>query len=82
MYSLEASTKIDSDRYNNLSGKVNNNATNFAAFKSFLLDELYEIKKKVYNLGIQNPEESGLVDNLKEEIKFWREETYSKSLII
>ena len=78
----EASTKSDSDRYNNLNGKVNNNTTNFAAFKSFLLDELHEIKEKVYNLGIQNPEESGLVDNLKVEIKFSREEIYSKSLII
>ena len=79
---VEASTKSDSDRYNNLNGKVNNNTTNFAAFKSFLLDELHEIKEKVYNLGIQNPEQSGLVDNLKVEIKFWREEIYSKSLII
>ena len=79
---VEASTKSDSDRYNNLNGKVNNNTTNFAAFKSFLLDELHEIKEKVYNLGIQNPEESGLVDNLKVEIKFWREAIYSKSLII
>ena len=79
---VEASTKSDSDRYNNLNGKVNNNTTNFAAFKSFLLDELHEIKEKVYNLGIQNPEESGLVDNLKVEIKFSREEIYSKSLII
>ena len=79
---VEASTKSDSDRYNNLNGKVNNNTTNFAAFKSFLLAELHEIKEKVYNLGIQNPEESGLVDNLKVEIKFSREEIYSKSLII
>ena len=79
---VEASTKSDSDRYNNLNGKVNNNTTSFAAFKSFLLDELHEIKEKVYNLGIQNPEESGLVDNLKVEIKFWREEICSKSLII
>ena len=77
---VEASTKSDSDRYNNLNGKVNNNTTNFAAFKSFLLDELHEIKEKVYNLGLQNPEESGLFDNLKVEIKFWREAIYSKSL--
>lgn len=77
---LEASAKSDSD--NDLKGEVNNNTANFSAFKSFVLDELHKIKNKVYNLGIQNPEESGLVDNLKVEIKFWREEIYSKSLII
>ena len=79
---IETSTKRDSDRFNNLKGEVNNNTVNFDAFKSFTLDELHEIKEKVYNLGIQNPAGSGLVENLKEEIKFLREETSSKNLII
>ena len=65
-----------------MKGEVNKNTANFAAFKSFVLDELHEIKEKVYNFGIQNPDGSGLVENLKEEIKFLREEISSKSLII
>ena len=79
---IETSTKRDRDRFNNLKGEVNRNTANFAAFKSFVLDELYEIKEKVYNFGIQNPDGSGFVENLKEEIKFLREEISSKSLII
>ena len=55
---------------------------NFSAFKSFVLDELHKSKGKVYDLGIQNPDGSGLVENLKEEIKFLRDEISSKSLII
>ena len=51
---IEASTKSDSDRFNNLKGEVNNKTANFAAFKSLVLDELHEFKEKVYNLGIQN----------------------------
>ena len=65
-----------------MKGKIKNNTANFAAFKSFVLDELHKIKEKVYNLGIQNPDGSGLVENLKEEIKFLREEISSTSLII
>ena len=79
---IETSTKSDRDRFNNLKSQVNRNTATFAAFKSFLLDELREIKEKVYNFGIQNPDGSGLVENLKEEIKFLREEISSKSLII
>ena len=82
MHTLEASTKNDSDRFNNLKGEIKNNTANFAAFKSFVLDELHKIKEKVYNLGIQNPDGSSLVENLKEEIKFLREEISSTSLII
>ena len=78
----ESSPKIDSDRFNNLKGEVNNNTANFSAFKSSALDELHEIKDKAYNLGIQNPDESGLVENLKKETKFLWEEMSSKSLII
>ena len=40
------------------------------------------IKTNDIILGIQNPAGSGLVENLKEEIKFLREEISSKSLII
>ena len=47
-----ASTKIDSDRFNDLKGEVINNTANFSAFKSFVLDELHKIKDKVHNLGI------------------------------
>ena len=47
-----------------------------------VLDELQEIKEKVCNFGIQNPDGSGLVENLKEKIRFLREEISSKSLII
>ena len=65
---LEASAKSDSD--NDLKGEVNNNTANFSAFKSFVLDELHKIKDKIYNLGVQNPDGSGFVENLKEEIKF------------
>ena len=78
----ESSTKIDSNRFNNLKGEVNNNTANFSAFKSSVLDELHEIKGKAYNLGIQNPDENGLVENLKKETKFLWEEMSSKSLII
>ena len=39
-------------------------------------------KKYIYDLGTQNPDESGLAGNSKEEIKFLREEISSKSLII
>ena len=74
-----ASTKIDSDRFNDLKGEVINNTANFSAFKSFVLDELHEIKDKVHNLDIQNPDGSGLLENLKEDIKFLREEISSKS---
>ena len=77
---LEASAKSDSD--NDLKGEVNNNTANFSAFKSFVLDELHKIKDKIYNLGVQNPDGSGFVENLKEEIKFLREEVSSKNLII
>ena len=42
----EASTKSDSDRFNDLKSKVNNNTANFSAFKSFVLDELHKIKAK------------------------------------
>ena len=63
---IEASTKSDSDRFINLKGKVNNNIANLAAFKRFVLDEVHEIQEKVCNLGIQNPDESGLAENLKE----------------
>ena len=69
---VEASAKSDSD--NDLKGEVNNNTANFSAFKSFVLDELHKIKDKIYNLGF--------VENLKEEIKFLREEVSSKNLII
>ena len=79
---VETYTKSDRDRFNNLKGEVNRNTANFAAFKSFVLDELHEIKEKVYNFGIQNPVGRGLVENLKEEIKFLREKITSKSLII
>ena len=48
----------------------------------FVLDELHKIKDKLYNLGRENPDGSGLVENLKEEVKFLREEISSKSLII
>ena len=65
---LEASAKSDSD--NDLKGEVNNNTANFSAFKSFVLDELHKIKDKICNLGVQNPDGSGFVENLKEEIKF------------
>ena len=82
MLTLEASTKSDSDRFNNLKGEIKNNTANFAAFKSFVLNELHKIKEKVYNLGIQNPDGSSLAENLKEEIKFLREEISSTSLII
>ena len=47
-----ASTKIDSDRFNDLKDEVINNTANFSAFKSFVLDELHKIKDKVHNLGI------------------------------
>ena len=78
----ETFTKSDSNKYNNLKCEVNNHTSHFAAFKSFLLDELHEIKKNAYSLGIQNPNRSGLIENLKEEVKFLREEISSKSLII
>ena len=78
---VEPSTKSDSDRFNDLKGEVNNNTANFSAFKSFVLDELHKIKSKVYNLGIQNPDGSGFVENLKQKIKFLREEISSESLI-
>ena len=45
---VETSTKSDSNKYNNLKGEVNNSTANFAAVKSFVLDELHEIKEKVY----------------------------------
>ena len=79
---IETFTKSYRNRFNNLKGEVNRNTANFASFKSFVLDELHEIKEKVYNFGIQNPDGRGLVENLKEEIKFLREEKSSKSLII
>ena len=47
-----ASTKIDSDRFNDLKDEVINNTASFSAFKSFVLDELHKIKDKVHNLGI------------------------------
>ena len=78
---VEPSTKSDSDRFNDLKGEVNNNTANFSAFKSFVLDELHKIKNKVYNLGIQNPDGSGFVENLKQKTKFLREEISSESLI-
>ena len=82
-YTLDhASTKSYSDSFNDLKGAVNNNTETFSAFKSFVLDELHKIKDKVYNLGLQNPDGSGLVENLKQEIKFLMEEISSKSLII
>ena len=40
---IEASTKSDNDRFNNLNGEVNNSIANFTPFKSFALDELHEI---------------------------------------
>ena len=73
----ETSTKSDTDRFNDLKSEVNNNTANFSAFKSFVLDELHKIKDKVYNLGKQNLHGSGLVEKLKEEIKFLREEISS-----
>ena len=78
---MEPSTKGDNDRFNDLKGEVNNNTANFSAFKSFVLDELHKIKNKVYNLGIQNPDGSGFVENLKQKTKFLREEISSESLI-
>ena len=48
----------------------------------FILDELHKIKDKLYNFGREKPDGSGLVENLKEEVKFLREEISSKSLII
>ena len=78
---VEPSTKSDSDRFNDLKGEVNNNTANFSAFKSFVLDELHKIKNKVYNLGIQNPDGSGFVENFKQKIKLVREEISSESLI-
>ena len=77
----EPSTKSDSDRFNDLKGEVNNNTANFSAFKSFAFDELHKIKNKVYNLGIQYPDGSGFVENLKQKIKFLMEEISSESLI-
>ena len=77
---VEASAKIDSD--NDLKGEVNNSTANFSAVKSFVLDELHKIKDKIYNLGVQNPDGSGFVEKLKEEIKFLREEISSTNLII
>ena len=74
--------KSYSDSFNDLKGAVNNNTETFSAFKSFVLDELHKIKDKVYNLCLQNPDGSGLVENLKQEIKFLMEEISSKSLII
>ena len=78
---MEPSTKGDNDRFNDLKGEVNNNTANFSAFKSFVLDELHKIKNKVYNLGIQNPDGSGFVQNFKQKIKLVREEISSESLI-
>ena len=78
----DASTKSDSDRFNDLKGEVSNSTANFSAFNSFFLDEIHKIKDKVYNLDMQNPDGSGLVENLKEEIKSLRQEMSSKSLII
>ena len=65
-----------------MKGEVNKNTANFATFKSFVFDELHEIKEKVYNLGIQNPDVSSLAENLKKEITFLREEIFSKNLIV
>ena len=65
-----------------MKGEVNNSTANFAAYKSFVLDKLHEIKEKVYNLGIKNPNGSVLIENLKEEIKLLREKVSSKSLIM
>ena len=48
----------------------------------FVLDELHKIKDKLYNFSREKPDGSGLVENLKEEVKFLREEISSKSLII
>ena len=73
--------KSYSDSFNDLKDAVNNNTENFSAFKSFVLDELHKIKDKVYNLGLQNPDGSGLVESLKEKMKFLREEISSKGLI-
>ena len=78
----DASTKSDSDRFNDLKGEVSDSTANFSAFNSFFLDEIHKIKGKVYNLRIQNPDGSDLAENLKEEIKISREEISSKSLII
>ena len=65
-----------------MKGEVNNNTANFSAFMCFVLDELHKIKDKLYNFGREKPDGSGLVENLKEEVKFLREEISSKSLII
>ena len=78
----EASTKSDSNRFNDLKGEVSNNTANLSAFMCFVLDELHKIKDKLYNFGREKPDGSGLVENLKEEVKFLREEISSKSLII
>ena len=78
---VEPSTKSNSDRFNDLKGEVNNNTANFSAFKSFVLDDLHKIKNKVYNLGIQNPDGSGFVENFKQKIKLVREVISSESLI-
>ena len=78
---LEPSTKSDSGRFNDLKGEVNNSTANFSAFKSFVLDELHNVKYKVYNLDIQNPDGIGFVEYLKQDIKFLREEISSESLI-
>ena len=66
-----------------MNSKFNNNALIFSAFKRFVLDELFEVKEKAYNMGTQNLNGSGLLDeSLQEEIEFLRGEISSESLII
>ena len=77
--STEPVIEKEEDKLNHLRRRLSKHEAQFAALKSFIMDELLEVKNKIESLTSE--ESKNCCTNLKDEIKLLKEEI-SKNLII
>ena len=80
MHFNRASIEKEKDQLNHLRRQFSKHEAQFAALKSFMIDELLEVKNKIESLN--SVESKNCCTNLKDEIKLLKEEISSKNLII
>ena len=78
--STEPVIEKEEDQLNHLRRQFSKHEGQFAALKSFMMDELLEVKNNIESLNSE--QNKNCCTNLKDEIKLLREEISSKNLII
>ena len=78
--STESLVEKEEDQLNHLCRKFSKHEAQFAELKSFMMDELLEVKNKIESLTSE--ESKNCCTNLKDEIKLLKEEISSKNLFL